>query len=145
MSVATILRRKGTHVDIASPDTTLATAASTMVARETGSLVILDRGTDHLLGVLTERDLVRNMVEHGAAALEMAASAVLRSRPTTCGLDDSLRKAMSLMTERRVRHLPVMADNTMVGIVSIGDIVKFRLEEIELEVRVLRDYARARA
>ena len=145
MSVATILRRKGTHVDTASPDTTLAAAARMMVVQGVGSLVIRDEGTGRILGVLTERDIVRSMAEHGPASLEMPASSLLRQRFTTCGKDHSLRKVMSLMTERRVRHLPVMAGNAMIGIVSIGDIVKARLEEIELEVGVLRDYARARA
>lgn len=144
MSVATILQRKGTHVDTVSPEIPLAAVARRMVAQGVGSLVVQHEGSGRILGVLTERDLVRSVAEHGADSLEFPASRVLTQRLTRCAKDDSLRKVMSLMTERRVRHLPVIEGDAMLGIVSIGDVVKLRLEEIELEVGVLRDYARAR-
>ena len=143
MNVSSILRRKGTHVETARPQTTIGEAARLLTAKRIGSLVILDEA-GNLLGVLSERDLVRALSEHGWASWSVPVEEVLCEGPATCKPEDSLRDVMSVMTQRRARHLPVIAGEALVGIVSIGDIVKGQLEELELEVGVLRDYARAR-
>ncbi len=141
MNVSSILRRKGTHVETAESHTTVGEAAQRLTAKRIGSLVILDDGGD-LLGVLSERDLVRALSEHCRSSSSVRVGDLLGERPATCKPEDSLRDIMRVMTRRRARHLPVIAGDALVGIVSIGDVVKGQLEE--LEVGVLRDYARVR-
>lgn len=143
MNVSSILRRKGTHVERAKARTTAGQAARRLTDKEIGSLVIVD-DEGHLLGVLSERDLVRALSERGPTAFEVSVGALVRERPTTCEPEDSLRQVMAVMTRSRARHLPVIAGEALVGIVSIGDVVKGQLEDLELEVGVLRDYARVR-
>lgn len=143
MNVSSILRRKGTHVETARGGICLAEAARRLCERGVGSLVITDEEGEPL-GVLSERDLVRAFAGHGAEALELPAQAALGGPAVTCAPQDSIRKVMSLMTTRRARHVVVLADGALVGLVSIGDVVKNRLGELELEVDVLRDYARMR-
>ena len=143
MNVSSILRRKGTHVETARPQTTVGEAVRRLTEKGVGSLVILD-SAGHLLGVLSERDLVRALSEHGPSSWTVPVQEVLTKRPAMCKPEDSLRDVLSAMTRRRARHLPVIAGEALVGIVSIGDIVKGQLDELELEVGVLRDYARVR-
>lgn len=144
MNVSSILRRKGTQVETATPHTTVENAAQRLASLEIGSLVII--GNDGgLVGVLSERDLVSALAEHGPSSSSLPVGALLMERPATCKPEDSLREVMSVMTRRRARHLPVVAGEAVVGIISIGDIVKMQLEDLELEVGVLRDYARARS
>lgn len=143
MRVSSILRRKGTHVETTAPDTTVADAARLLCEKGIGSLVILDLARN-VAGVLTERDLVRAFSEHGARALSLPIRALLTGPPAICRPDDSLEQVMASMTVRRARHLPVVAGDALVGIVSIGDVVKSQLDDLKLEVGVLRDYARAR-
>ena len=142
MNVSSILKRKGTHVETARPQTSVAEAAQRLVAKGIGSLVILD-SEGNLLGVLTERDLVRALSEHGRSTSSVLLEELLGKRTATCKPEDSLRDVMSVMTRRRSRHLPVIAGEALVGIVSIGDVVKGQLQDLEFEVGVLRDYARA--
>ena len=143
MNVSSILRRKGTHVETAKPETTVGEAAWRLTTNGIGSLVVLDEA-GNLLGVVSERDLVRALSEHGLASWSAPITELLADRPATCNPEDSLRDVMSIMTRRRARHLPVLAGEALVGIVSIGDVVKGQLEDLELEVGVLRDYARVR-
>ena len=143
MNVSSILRRKGTHVETAKSQTTVGEAAERLTAKGIGSLVIVD-DEGNLLGVLSERDLVCALSEHRRSSFSLPVGDLLAERPATCNPDDSLRGVMSVMTRRRARHLPVVAGEALVGIVSIGDVVKAQLEDLELEVGVLRDYARVR-
>lgn len=142
MNVSSILRRKGTQVETLRIGATVGEAAKRLHEKGIGSLVVLDE-VGNVLGVLAERDVVRALAEHGAAAWALAAQAVLPRHPATCKPQDSLESVMSVMTTRRSRHLPVLAGEALVGLVSIGDVVKSRLDELKLEVGVLRDYARA--
>ncbi len=105
--------------------------------------MILDDG-GNLFGVLSERDLVRALSEHDRSSSSLPVEDLLGERPATCKPEDSLRNVLSIMTWQRARHLPVIAGEALVGIVSIGDVVKGQLEDLELEVGVLRDYARVR-
>lgn len=143
MNVSSILRRKGTHVETAMPEMTVGEAAQRLATNGIGSLVVLDHGGD-LLGVVSERDLVRALSEYGRSAWSAPIEAVLARHPATCKPDDSLRDVMLVMTRRRARHLPVLADEVMIGVVSIGDVVKAQFEDLELEMGVLREYARIR-
>jgi len=143
MNVSSLLRRKGTQVETAGGRMSAVQAAQRLASKGIGSLVIVDEER-HLIGVLSERDLVRALAEHGPSASEVSVAHLIRERPATCRPEDSLRHVMALMTRSRARHLPVIAGEAMVGIVSIGDVVKGQLEDLELEVGVLRDYARVR-
>lgn len=143
MKVSSILRQKGTHVETASAETTIADAASLLCQKGVGSLVILDRSRN-LRGVLSERDVVRALAEHGPLARELPVARALSGPPATCQPGDSLERVMAEMTSRRTRHLPVVAEGALVGIVSIGDVVKSQLDDLTLEVGVLRDHARMR-
>lgn len=141
MNVSTILRRKGTRVETAIVQTTAVEAAERMHSKAIGSLVIVGlRG--NLIGVLSERDLVRAMAERPSSLEGIRVGDLLCERPITCAADDSLQHVMRVMSRRRTRHLPVLAGDALIGLVSIGDVVKGQLEDLELEVGVLRDYAR---
>lgn len=107
-----------------------------------GSLVVRDGAV--IVGILDERDIVLGLAKHGRAGFELPVSELMRREPVTCTPDHKVREVMALMTARRVRHVVVTGPLGPCGIVSIGDIVKHRLEEAELEVSVLRDYARAK-
>lgn len=143
MNVSTLLRRKGTQVETAGPRTTAGEAARRLTTEGIGSLVIRDEQGD-LLGVLSERDLVRALSELGPSVWTAPVGDLIGRRPATCKPEDSLRQVMSIMTGQRTRHLPVLAGEALVGLVSIGDVVKGQLEDLQLEVGVLRDYARVR-
>ena len=143
MNVSSILQRKGTYVDTARRQTTVGEAAQRLTEKGIGSLVILD-DQGNLFGLLSERDIARALSEHGRSSWRVPVGDLLGDRPATCQPEDSLRNVMSVMTRRRARHLPVIEGGALVGIISIGDVVKGQLEDLELEVAVLRDYARAR-
>ena len=95
-----------------------------------------------LAGILSERDIVRAIAEHGAAALKLPVSQVMTRNVATCGEDDTIANIMERMTAGKFRHLPVVAKGQLIGLVSIGDVVKQRVEEIEQESEALRDYIR---
>lgn len=143
MEVSTILRRKGTTVETIAHDFVLREAVRRLASERIGALVVLD-AEKRVLGVLSEGDVVRAVADHGAAAFAEPVRAALTRPLVTCVPEDSIERAMSLMTRERTRHLPVLAGDALVGIVSLGDLVKHRLEALKLEVGVLRDYARMR-
>jgi len=140
MSIQSILNHKGNKVVTIPPDTRVGTAAHRMRLERIGAIVIASAGA-RIEGILSERDIVRGLTEHGAAVVDMPVSALMSRNVLTCKPDAEIRDVMRLMTLHRIRHVPV-ADNGMLrGIVSIGDVVKSRLEDMELEANVLRDYA----
>jgi len=142
MFVSEILKTKGTRVELARPDMPVAEAAKVLTEKRIGALVVCDpRG--HVMGILSERDLVRALALLGAAMLEKTVGELMTGTVVSCSPDDNIKQAMELMTVRRFRHLPVMVEGELSGIVSIGDLVKARLDEQALEVNVLRDYARS--
>lgn len=138
MSVASILRAKGAHVDTTRPDTTLYTAVWDLKVKGIGALVVSDNGTT-VLGVISERDIVRGLSEHGTKLLTLPVSSLMTAPAVTCAPDEGITVVMARMTRHRVRHLPVVADGKLCGIVSIGDVVKHRLDELQLEADVLRE------
>lgn len=141
MTIRTILAAKSGDVAVIEPAATLQAAAQQMSERRVGALVVL--GTERrVIGILSERDIVRSIAKHGADALKLPVSQAMTREVMTCTEEETIGGVMSRMTEGRFRHLPVMQDDTMVGIVSIGDVVKFRVGEMENESEALRDYIR---
>ncbi len=139
MDVAGILRAKGGAVTTAKPGMTMAEAVALLSERQIGALVVSDDGRN-LLGIVSERDVVRGFAERGAAFLACTLSECMASPVVTCAPGDSDREIMALMTDRRFRHLPVIEDGALVGIVSIGDVVKSRIDGIVAEADALREY-----
>jgi len=136
MSIQGILDRKGASVVTIGAAATVKTAADEMRSRNISALVV--KGGDLVLGVVTDRDIVHAISMRGAHALGIPVT-IVAQRMVTVAPSDTAKTAMNLMTRHRVRHLPVLADGELVGIVSIGDVVKDRLGDLELESSVLRD------
>lgn len=145
MNVRSILAAKkanlGGDVVCIEPTANLATAAQLLAARRIGAVLIRGAG-GRLSGILSERDIVRALSEHGAAALDLPVGQVMTRNVTTCGEDDTCASIMERMTAGKFRHMPVVAKGQLIGLVSIGDVVKQRVEEIEDESEALRDYIR---
>ena len=139
MTVAAILRHKGNDVASVSPATTVAELARMLIARRIGSAVVQDAG-DQLLGIVSERDIVSALAANGAAALEMTVGQLMTRAMTTATPRTSVAEAMALMTAGRFRHLPVLEGGALVGIISIGDVVKARIMAQEGEVESLKAY-----
>ena len=139
MFVRQILTSKGDDIVTIGPSAKLADVAALMAKERIGAVVVLDEDA-HIAGIVSERDITRGLADHGADVLTMSADQVMTAEVITCRPDDGIDKLMRKMTAGRFRHLPVMDKGKMVGIVSIGDIVKFRLEELEAEASMLQDY-----
>jgi len=139
MYVESILKAKGGEVVAVAPSDTIAVA--TQILNEKGIGAILVRETsDKIVGIVSERDIVRGIARHKGSCLDMKVSDLMTSPVISCQPDDSIDKIMQLMTDRRIRHLPVMQDGDLLGIISIGDVVKRRISEIEHETEALRQY-----
>jgi len=138
MKVSDILRSKGSDVVTLSPSSTIAEAVSRLAELSFGALVVSTDGST-VEGILSERDIVRSLNDD-SDTLGSPVSELMTSDVVTCSASDNIADLMSLMTTRRIRHLPVVADGVMVGLVSIGDVVKGRLAELEDERKHLEDY-----
>ena len=139
MLIAQILAGKGRQVVSTLPDATVAEVAALLKARRIGAVVVTDDHGD-LCGIISERDLARGLADHGADLLHMCVRDLMTTEVSTCAPDDGIDRLMQQMTEGRFRHLPVMQDGKMIGIISIGDVVKHRLQELEAETHLLHDY-----
>jgi CBS domain-containing protein len=137
MSIQDILERNRAEVVTIRPTDTVKDAADRMRAHNIAALVMKSGGT--ITGLISDREIVHAVSLYGERALRMAVVEVVTHPAITITPDDTLKRAMSLMTHHRVRQLPVIADGNLVGIVSIGDVVKHRLEDLETESNVLRD------
>jgi CBS domain-containing protein len=142
MNVAAILQDKGDTVHTIEPGARLEDAAKALDRLAIGALVVVD-ARRRVLGVLSERDIAREIARRGAAALGAAASTAMTEEVVTATPADTLHELMSRMTKRRIRHLPVISGGKLVGLVSIGDVVKWRIREAELEAQAMRDYITA--
>ena len=139
MIVKSILALKGGDVVIIEPTADLNAAVKMLAERHIGAIVIL--GADHrVIGILSERDIVRALAERGSNALTEPVSQVMTREVKTCSEDDTVGGLMEQMTTGRFRHMPVVKQDKLIGIVSIGDVVKSRVEEIDQEAKSLRDY-----
>jgi CBS domain-containing protein len=141
MNVKAILANKGSDVITIGPNATLEEAIASLAAHRIGALVVL--GADQrLIGILSERDIVRTLAERGAAALTVPLAQVMTRKVATCGECDTVGAIMEQMTTGKFRHVPVVDQDRLIGLVSIGDVVKHRLSEMEDESAALRDYIR---
>ncbi len=139
MNVASILDRKGRDVATAPETITLREAARELRRRRIGALVILNDAGE-IAGILSERDIVRAMADEGGPAADMPAGRFMSRDICTCRLSDTTEKLMAVMTERRFRHLPVIEGGRLAGIVSIGDVVLQRMEEMAFEAEQMKQY-----
>jgi len=140
MKVESILKSKGHDVQTVGSDLSLVLAVHKLSTRGIGALVVSEdgRGVD---GLLSEREVVRGLAKHGSNLLDLRVHDVMARTVPICSSQDTIRSAMTEMTRSRNRHLPVVDDGALCGLISIGDVVKHRLEELELEALVLRDAA----
>lgn len=139
MLVRTILQEKGRWVATVPHDTTVDVAVELLDRNGIGALVVTE-ADGRTVGIISERDIVRDLALHGSSTLSAAVTSLMTSQIHTCGLDDTADDLMAIMTERRIRHLPVIDGGVLVGIVSIGDVVKHRVHELQLEAKTLHDY-----
>lgn len=142
MRVSDIVRSKGSEVVTLEPGATVADAVRKLAELSFGALVVSADGKS-VDGILSERDIVRSL-DHDSDTLGAPVSDLMTTEVVCCALSDDIAELMALMTERRIRHLPVLADGEMVGLVSIGDVVKARLSELEEERRHLEGYITGR-
>jgi len=138
MSVALILKAKGAHVETTRPDATLYSVVWSLKVQGIGAQVVSEDGIT-VLGLISERDIIRGLTEHGTKLLTLPVSELMTSPAVTCTPAESIGAVMARMTRYRVRHLPVVEGGKLCGIVSLGDVVKHRLDELELETNVLRE------
>lgn len=143
MKVRTMLAEKGDAVITVPSNAKVAEAIEILKAKRIGALVVSDDGAK-VQGILSERDVVRGLVEHGASLLDMPVASFMTASVKTCGLGDDIQDIMSQMTLNRIRHVPVVDGDALRGMISIGDVVKNRLEELEAEASALRDYVSGR-
>jgi len=141
MNVKAILAAKGGEIVCIEPTADLAAAAQLLSANRIGAVLIQGAG-GHIAGILSERDIVRALSEHGAAALSLPVGQVMTREVAICAEDESIASIMERMTAGKFRHMPVVTKGKLIGLVSIGDVVKQRVEEIEHESDALRDYIR---
>jgi len=139
MNVAAILKAKGRSVVTARPEATLEDISRTLGAKRIGAVVIVG-ASGRIEGIVSERDSIRVVGERGAAALGEQVGRVMTRSVQTCDVSDTLDELMAQMTTGRFRHLPVVEDGRLAGIVSIGDVVKHHIAEVEMEASALRGY-----
>jgi CBS domain-containing protein len=142
MKIADILRSKGSIVKTVAPHETALLLSGQLRAAQIGALVVSSDGNS-IDGIVSERDLAYGLATHGARLPTIPVSELMTKAVVVCSPEDSITDVMKLMTQRRIRHLPVKAGDHLVGIISIGDILKHRLGELQVEANVLRDYAAA--
>lgn len=143
MSVEVILKNKGNSVFTIRPEHSIVETAVLLSGKKVGVAVVCD-GKGKILGVISERDIVKSIAQYGKGALEMAVRNVMSTPAITCKLGDPVKKILEVMTDKRIRHLPVVEEDELIGIVSIGDAVNLRLQQTQTEVGILRDFAVSR-
>jgi CBS domain-containing protein len=142
MSISALLARKGSQVTTIRSTDSVGKAVHLLHDERIGALVVVDR-RGNLVGMFSERDVIHALAEDATKALDYEVHEFMSTDVTTCAPDDRIDKVMAIMTVHRIRHLPVMEEGRLVGLVSIGDLVKHRLDEKEIETNVLLDIARA--
>jgi CBS domain-containing protein len=139
MRVVEVIRAKGTNVISISPSATLHEAAALLLEFRIGALIVLDQH-DSIVGILSERDIVTTIAIQGADALSTSVRQAMSTDVVICSQEETLEQLMTLMTEHRIRHLPVVDAGALVGVISIGDVVKHRISEVTEESKALSDY-----
>jgi CBS domain-containing protein len=138
MTVRAILDTKGHQIQSVEPEAKLSAAIKVLSERKIGAVLVMSQG--RIEGILSERDIVRVLGERGARVLDEPVSAVMTRKVISCRQTDTVSAIMEMMTLGKFRHLPVVEDGRVVGLISIGDIVKWRVREYEMEQEALRDY-----
>jgi CBS domain-containing protein len=138
MNIASIMKKQGNLITI-SGDKTLVETAIILNQKHIGALPVVD-DTGNLIGIISERDIIRSCANQGAGALETAVNAAMTTKVETATLQDSIDSALARMTDRRIRHLPVLEDGKLVAIVSIGDLVKAQIDQVLAEADAMRAY-----
>ncbi|KAA8967332.1 CBS domain-containing protein [Mycobacterium sp.] len=138
MRIADVLRNKGAAVVTINPDATVTELLAGLAAHNIGAMVVV--APEGVVGIVSERDIVRQLHVHGASVLSRPVSKIMTPVVSTCTRNDTVDSLSALMTHHRVRHIPVVEDGKLVGIVSIGDVVKTRMEELEAEHAQLQSY-----
>ena len=137
--ISVILDRKGTEVVTIAPDAMLLAAAEAMSKHNIGALVVSSDGHS-VEGIISERDLVRELARRGTGAVKQTVADLMSKEVATCGPDATVDDLMAAMTTKRMRHVPILDGGALAGIVSIGDVVKVRLDELEVEKQSLEEY-----
>lgn len=140
MLIAAILEKKGHDVATLRPDQNVSAAVALMAERRIGAVVVEDKGT--VAGIFSERDLVKLLARDGSAILDAPLRKAMTSPVITCRAEDRLDQVMAIMSQKHVRHMPVMDGSSLRGMISIRDLVRYRLEEKELEAAILLDISR---
>ena len=138
MTVGHIISQKGSAVVTAKPDDTVLAVGQLLTSRKVGAVVVIDGET--IAGIVSERDIVRTVAERGEQGLKLQVSEIMTRKLEVCAPSDTVLALMSKMTDRRIRHLPVVVDGKLAGIVSIGDVVKQRIAEAEYEAAEMKRY-----
>ena len=139
MLIAQILSQKGDQVYAIAGEATLAQAARDLTDKRVGCIVVLDADGE-MIGIHSERDIVRQLAERGAPCLNDTVASVMSRSVITLHVDETVDAGLSRMTDRRIRHLPVVREGRLIGLVSIGDLVKRKIEEVEVEAAAMRAY-----
>ncbi|MBI3215702.1 MAG: CBS domain-containing protein [Mycobacterium sp.] len=139
MRIADVLRNKGADVATVRPEATVDELLTGLAERNIGAMVVVG-SAGVIAGIVSERDVVRKLHEHGPDVLALPVAQIMTSVVATCSLESSVDDLSELMTEKRVRHIPVLVDGRLAGIVSIGDVVKTRMEELKTERQQLQAY-----
>jgi len=139
MKLAELIKGKQKEIVKIRDDSKIATAASTMTAAKIGALLV-ENSAGEIVGILSERDIVRGMSPHGADLHDVDVSELMTRNLIRCSPNDTVNEAMAMMTDRRIRHLPVFEEEELVGFISIGDLVKCRIMEVQSEAEALRQY-----
>ena len=140
MTVKDILHGKGRKVVAIPPHTTVMVAAQRMRLENIAAIMVSSDGGKTVEGIMSERDIVRALIDHKGDVLDLPVSELMSRAVVTCAPEDSVASVMRTMTKRRFRHVPVVENGTVVGLISIGDVVKDRIDTMEMETSVLRDY-----
>jgi CBS domain-containing protein len=138
MTIAAVLRGKGSNVETITADVRLFDAVRRLGEKRIGALLVVENG--RIAGIMSERDVIYCLRDHGAEALDWPVSQVMTSPAITVSPDTEVLAALALITQRRIRHLPVVEGSEIRGIVSIGDLVKYRMDRIEAEAEAMRAY-----
>nr|WP_295672095.1 CBS domain-containing protein [Sphingomonas sp.] len=138
MTIATILGGKGRDIVSVTPEHSVRDTVSLLAQKRIGAVPVMDGG--RVVGIFSERDVIHALEAHGPAALDALVGAVMTSPAITVDIGEPAIGALSLMTRRRIRHLPVVQDGVVVGLVSIGDLVKYRIDRIEADAEAMRSY-----
>ncbi|GJL92601.1 CBS domain-containing protein [Hyphococcus sp.] len=139
MKAKHILQSKGAEVFAVYPDDSISDAVSVLNEKNIGAVIVRDKGGE-VVGILSERDVVRRLGQKGAEAMALRVSECMTADPFTCAPDETIDALMSKMTEKRIRHLPVTQEGRVIGVISIGDVVKRKIEETEREAAALKEY-----